>query len=231
MGDWYWNGGVQKSQENFKSLVDLISRPDFSPSDISRTRWSEIDASLATGRDDDTDPAEWLDEDNGWKHTAISIHVPFHRRMKNPGSQVYVVGELYHRPIMSVIRERLTNPDHEQFYYEPYELFWKPKDDQEDVRVYGEMYTSEAFLDAQRELLQSSPEPGCNASRVIVALMFWSDATHLTSFGNAKLWPCYMFFGNDSKYRRCQPTSNLCNHIAYFQAVRSFMTHNYLLRF
>ncbi|KJA18100.1 hypothetical protein HYPSUDRAFT_145489 [Hypholoma sublateritium FD-334 SS-4] len=47
--------------------------------------------------------------------------------------------------------------------------------------------------------------------------MFGSDATHLTSFGSAALWPCYMYFGNESKYRRCKPTCNLCNHIAYFQ--------------
>lgn len=47
--------------------------------------------------------------------------------------------------------------------------------------------------------------------------MFWSDATQLTSFGNAKLWPCYLFFGNKSKYRRCRPSCNLCCHVAYFE--------------
>jgi hypothetical protein len=52
--------------------------------------------------------------------------------------------------------------------------------------------------------------------------MFWSDATHLTAFGNAKLWPCYMFFGNESKYRRCKPSCNLCSHVAYFQTVCCF---------
>ena len=37
--------------------------------------------------------------------------------------------------------------------------------------------------------------------------MFWSDSTQLTQFGTAKLWPLYVFFGNESKYRRCQPTN------------------------
>jgi hypothetical protein len=50
--------------------------------------------------------------------------------------------------------------------------------------------------------------------------MFWSDATQLTSFGNAKLWPLYMYFGNESKYCRCKPTNHLCEHVAYFQTVR-----------
>ncbi|KAF8067028.1 hypothetical protein FPV67DRAFT_1562486 [Lyophyllum atratum] len=51
--------------------------------------------------------------------------------------------------------------------------------------------------------------------------MFWSDSTHLTAFGQAKLWPAYMFLGNNSKYHRCCPTANLCNHVAYFQKLPS----------
>jgi len=49
--------------------------------------------------------------------------------------------------------------------------------------------------------------------------MFWSDATHLTNFSDAKLWPLYLFFGGDSKYLRCKPSCHLCEHIAYFQTV------------
>ncbi|KAJ2911489.1 hypothetical protein MD484_g8926, partial [Candolleomyces efflorescens] len=39
----------------------------------------------------------------------------------------------------------------------------------------------------------------------------------LTSFGNTKLWPLYMFFANDSKYRRNKQSLKLGEHIAYFQ--------------
>ena len=49
--------------------------------------------------------------------------------------------------------------------------------------------------------------------------MFWSDATQLTAFSDAKLWPLYIYFGNESKYQRCAPTANLCSHAAYFQTV------------
>ena len=47
--------------------------------------------------------------------------------------------------------------------------------------------------------------------------MFWSDATQLTAFGDAKLWPLYVYFGNESKYERCTPIANLCLHAAYFR--------------
>jgi hypothetical protein len=50
--------------------------------------------------------------------------------------------------------------------------------------------------------------------------MFWSDATQLANFGDAKLWPLYMFFGNESKYQRGKPSSNRCEHVAYFESVR-----------
>jgi hypothetical protein len=50
--------------------------------------------------------------------------------------------------------------------------------------------------------------------------MFWSDATQLTLFGTAKLWPTYMYFSNESKYRRCKPSLHLSNHVAYFEMVR-----------
>ena len=148
--------------------------------------------------------------------------------MKIPGPQRYLVGELHHRPIVSVIRERVLS-DHENFHYEPYELLWQPTKDSPHYRIHGELYTSSAFLSAHKELLESPPEPGCNAPRVIVALMFWSDATHLTSFRNTKLWPCYMYFGNHSKYLRGKPSQNLCNHIAYFQTVRVCLLHIHIL--
>ncbi|KAG2067230.1 hypothetical protein BDR04DRAFT_1129692 [Suillus decipiens] len=32
-----------------------------------------------------------------------------------------------------------------------------------------------------------------------------------------ELWPTYMYFGNESKYRRCKPSCNLSNHVAYFE--------------
>ncbi|KZP01994.1 hypothetical protein FIBSPDRAFT_771384, partial [Athelia psychrophila] len=106
------------------------------------------------------------------------------------------------------------------FHYEPYELFWQPDPaahHDPGVRVQGELYTSPTVLAAQQKLQEATPEPGCTLPRCIVAIQLASDSTHLTSYGNAKVWPCYLYFGNESKYRRCKPTANLCNHVAYFQ--------------
>ncbi|KAJ7185362.1 hypothetical protein C8R46DRAFT_377085 [Mycena filopes] len=49
--------------------------------------------------------------------------------------------------------------------------------------------------------------------------MFWSDSTHLANFGNAKLWPIYMLFGNLSKYIRAKPNSGAEHHVAYIPSL------------
>ena len=224
LGDWYWNYGFQKSQDNFKKLLAIVGSNNFRPEDVRGTKWRHVDKALAKNpfdeyEDDDGD-AEWMDEDAGWKRTPIRISVPFHHRMRNPGPKDYVVGDLYHRPLVSVFIEKIRKQhENQHFHYHGFEIFWKRTEHSPDIGVHGELYTSPAFLEAQREVLESPGEPGCNLPRVVVAMMFWSDSTHLTSFGNAKLWPSYLFFGNNSKYQRCKPSSHLCEHVAYFQTV------------
>jgi hypothetical protein len=99
LGDWYWNQGVQKSQEDFRRLTEIVGNPNFRPDDICSIHWNKMNTILACNTEDDSiDPNdhEWLGEDTGWKCTAISINVPFHRRIAVPGSQSYLTGELYH---------------------------------------------------------------------------------------------------------------------------------------
>ena len=224
LGNWYWNGGIQKSKGSFKELIKIVGSPEFRPDDVNGTRWDLIDTQLRAGAEETgQEPFEGA----GWTKTAVSIKVPFHKWTPEPGVYDYHMGDMYHRKLMSVIREKLANPRHNEFFhYQPYNLLWQRRGSPTPINVHGELYTSEAFLQAHQDLQQSPPEPGCELERVIVALMFWSDATQLTSFGNTKLWPCYMFFGNESKYRRCKPSCCLCSHVAYFNHVRSRIPSN-----
>jgi hypothetical protein len=223
LSDWYWNYGFQKLQDNFRKLVAIVGNENFRPQDVRHTKWGNIDKTLAQNpfdKSNDDSDAEWMDQDAGWRRTPIRISVPFHHRMRNPGPKDYIVGDLYHRPLVSIVKEKLLKPhDNQHFHYHGFELFWKRTERSPDIRVYGELYTSPAYLEAQREVLESPGEPGCELPRVVVTMMFWSDVTHLTSFGNAQLWPSYLFFGNNSKYQWCKPSCHLCEHVAYFQTV------------
>lgn len=219
LGEWYWNQGVQKSKESFKRLLNIVGSAEYHPEDIRDTNWRAVDCALG-GNNQEGQDTEWLDDDDNWRHTPISISVLFHNCCQHPGPKNYIVGDLHHRSLVSIIREKLGDPEHNRlFHYEPYELRWHRPHMKEDVRVHGELFTSDAFIQAHQRLQDSPPEPGCDLPRVVAGLMFWSDSTQLSSFGNAKLWPLYLYFGNKSKYRRCQPGNNLCMHAAYFQTV------------
>ncbi|KAG2059465.1 hypothetical protein BDR06DRAFT_979974 [Suillus hirtellus] len=189
--DWFWNGGIQKSQKSFKELLWIISDADFCAEDAEVHNMSF--------------------EGAGWKKTSISIKIPIHSCADSPGVHDYLTTNLHHRLLISVIWEKLANEKHnELFHYQPYELLWNRGQSERPIHVHGELYTLEAFIQAHHEIQESPPEPGCDLERVVVALMFWSDATHLTSFGNSKLWPCYI---------RCKPSCCLCSHVAYFNHV------------
>lgn len=231
LGDWFWNGGVQKSQASFDELMKIIGDPRFQPEDIQGVKWDHINKELAAD-----DEREWMDEDAGWVRTPVAISVPYQPRRGVPpepqaGPKNYVVEGFYHRSLVSVIREKLSSlTDCNLFRFEPNELLWKRGNHPDGVRIQGELYNSPTFVNVHRELQNSPSEPGCDLPKCVAALMFWSDATHLTAFGNTKLWPLYMFFGNESKYRRCKPSHHLCEHIAYFQTASQLSFDNILHR-
>lgn len=224
LGNWFWNGGEKKSLASFKNLINILSDPEFRQEDVQNIRWDQINIELAAN-----DVDEWLDEDAGWTRTPVSISVPYHPRRGIPsdfqaGPRNYVV-DFYHRSLVDIIREKISGlSDSNLFHFEPYELLWRRPMDQDPIRVQGELYTSPAFIDAHQELQDSPGEPGCNLPRVVISLMLWSDATQLTAFGNAQLWPLYLFFGNDSKYLRCKPSCHLSEHVAYFQKVSALIS-------
>ncbi|KAF7973280.1 hypothetical protein HWV62_15647 [Athelia sp. TMB] len=220
IGNYYWNGSQQKTQADFKQLMEILSSPGFTVSDLCDTNWSQINAAIGEVLPKDDGHPEWLDEDAGWVKDRINISVPFAKGSDKPGHREYKGVHFYHRKIVDVLKERISNPHAGQhFHMTPYKLHWQPTPEHHEVHVQGEMYTSPAFMEAQAALQNSPPEPGCHLERVVVSLMWWSDVTHLTNFGTAHLWPLYLFLGNDSKYRRCKPSCHLCSHVAYFQTL------------
>jgi len=166
----------------------------------------------------------WEDERNGalggWIKTPIKIKVPFHKQTLHPGQKEFDAGILHHRKLTSMIREKITQPSiHPHLHFEPYKLFWQQQDDIEPVRVHGELYTSEAFIEAHCDLQDSPQEPGCLLPRFVLGLMFASDETQLTSFSTAKLWPIYLMIGNESKDRRSKSSCHAFEHVAYLETV------------
>ncbi|KAI0312029.1 hypothetical protein OF83DRAFT_1067878, partial [Amylostereum chailletii] len=218
----------------FKKLTTIVGHPSFKPEDISTTDFDAINRVLGDADEDE----EWeptSDEDahhpgSDWTTTPVHISIPVKlppamakRKRKHPGtapedvtSTEYYVGDLHHRPLVPMIRDKLMDPySSPHFHYDPYEHLWQPTPDGPAQRVYGELYTSDAFFEENAKLQESAPEPGCALDRHIVVLMLGSDESHLTSYGEAAIWPVYNLYGNESKYHRARPVPNLCEHVAF----------------
>jgi hypothetical protein len=108
LSEWYWNQGLQKSQEDYMKLLQILGGEAFSAADVSSTCWRKINYQLRTNEYDKAD-TEWEDEDAGWKRTAITIQVPFSRTTEIPGSQLHEAAYLYHHSLVAVLREKLAN--------------------------------------------------------------------------------------------------------------------------
>jgi hypothetical protein len=97
------------------------------------------------------DTEEWLEDDAGWHWSCVKIQVPFHCLAKKPGPHEYTVMDFYHKSLVSVIKEKISNKkDAPYFHYDPYELYWQCPGMPEPIQLYGELYTSSAFNSQSR---------------------------------------------------------------------------------
>jgi hypothetical protein len=143
--------------------------------------------------------------------------------------QPYTVEGAYMRSLTGVIKnvwER--DPLSRQFHTHGYEARG-PRPDLEHAassapsleqqeRVLSEIYDSPEFLRLEAEA-RTKLGPTTKLPIVIIAMMIWSDATHLAQFGSAKLWPVYLYFGNLSKYIRTRRSAKAAYHVAYLPSV------------
>jgi hypothetical protein len=216
--NWCHSGSSQKTEQEVTRLVkEVIMSPDFLPSDL-----TDFNAHRENKRLDDakTGPAEQTTPFTGddWHEVAVEIDVPVLE--KNKGPQKYPIHSLHRRSIIQVIGVVWENAAASQsFHLTPFQRIHVHPDQGTETRIFDEMYTSDAFINAHNQLQREPSEPGCKLEKIIAGLMFWSDSTHLTSFGSAKLWPLYMYFANQSKYTRAKPSSGACHHVAYIPDV------------
>ncbi|TFK47770.1 hypothetical protein OE88DRAFT_1714347 [Heliocybe sulcata] len=215
--NWMWNGSHTKSLDELNKLVhDVLLAPDFRQEHLAsfdaKRETSRLDLSLMQQSDGSSNAID------AWREVDVLIDVPDgkpHRTAAEGGIPTFAVPGLHHRSITQVIKAAWTDLGGLRFHYTPFKEFWQQPEQELPQRIYGELYLSDAFIKAHKELLELPTEPGCTLERVVCGLMFWSDSTHLASFGNASLWPIYMFFGNQSKYDHVKPKSGACHHIAY----------------
>ena len=213
---WFWER-QGKSIDDCDTLVhDVILNDELNLEDLrtfsARRETASMDKAISRNTD-------------RWHETSVTIDVPDGRPHRPhdeyPEVPQFTIPGLMRRSITEIIRSTWASPESANFQYVPYRQFWSASPSGVDERVYGELYTSDAFNEAHEQLQQQPPEPACSLERVVCALMAFSDSTHLASFGDASLWPLYLYFGNQSKYTRLKPSSGSCQHTAYIPKVIS----------
>jgi hypothetical protein len=208
--DWQNTGSSAKSNEEVNRLVhSVLLHPDF--------QLGVLQSFNATNENWKVDAAEEKSPFlNSFQHANLDIDIPSGN--KAVPSRTFSIPGLYYCRIVTLIKEAFSNPISKHFHpgLTPFKLFRTIPGGEESERIYCEMYDSDVFLD-KHDRIQQAPtnDPFCKWEKVVMALMFWSNATHLAAFGTAKMWPVYMLFGNLSKYIRCQPNSDAMKHLAY----------------
>lgn len=158
--------------------------------------------------------------ENGWRESTVQIRLP-KEKMKwasEDEAPVLEIPGVYHRSLTDVIMSVFQDSVASTFHMTPFQQWWKVSEER-TINVYSEAYSSPAFSEAYEEVNSLPREPDDGLERVVASLMMWSDATHLTNFGDASLWPFYLLFGNQSKYTRGKPTASACHHVAYIPSV------------
>ncbi|KAF8871118.1 hypothetical protein BD779DRAFT_483736 [Infundibulicybe gibba] len=243
---WHWNSGKKTKKGRTEFLEDVIGHKDFKIEDIRGINFDRIDDMLVENPGGATDG-------NGWRTSAVPIHIPtgkketkssrreaaYRQRQDRAGEsdgdsqpeteyatgRQYSIPDLHYRNLVDVVKEVCSGAASENFHWHPFEEHWEPPwEDRSTERVYGDLFTSSAFLDADRDLHNLPPEPDCDLPRAIAALMFYSDATHVAQFGQAKLWPIYAYFGNQSKYERGRPSARAGHSVAFLPSLPDSVT-------
>ena len=215
---WWMNTGSRlKSEGEVDRLTNgVLNAPDFCAEDLKK-----FSAHRENRRLDAANKASPLDD--GFQVASVTIEVPVGKPSDLETSRSYSVPGLHYRKLLNIIKAAFQDPLSRHFHLTPFSLMHRSPKTRREQRVYGELYHSDAFIEEHRRVQNCSrpppDDPGCKLEKVIAALMFWSDSTHLTNFGTAKLWPIYLFFGNLSKYIRSRPSSGACSHLAYIPSV------------
>ena len=211
--NWKDSGAPTKSDTEVNRLVkDVLLDPEF--------KLEDLQGFSVARENQQSDAAEKKSPFLDSFHTAdINVEIPSGVKGVPPGT--FSVPGLLYRKLTTVIQATFSSPLASHFHFSPFKLFHRSPSG-EEARVFSEIYNSDVYIE-EHDNVQRAPlppdEPDCKLEKVVAALMFWSDSTHLANFGTAKLWPIYLLFGNVSKYIRGQPNSGACQHIAYIPSL------------
>ncbi|OSC98098.1 hypothetical protein PYCCODRAFT_1375807, partial [Trametes coccinea BRFM310] len=235
--DWHYNASLTKSKDDFDDLLDVLRSDDFSVDDLhgfsAQVGQDTLDAY--------TQPTGIFSAEDGWSEASVAIPLPKPRCRYNSEELAphFEVDGVHHRRLTDLIRAAAEDTRFaDRYHWIPHMYFWQPTPDAprsaspsgETIRIFTDVYNSDAAI-REFEAIRTrarAPDDAPEVEYVMAPLLFWSDATHLTSFGSASLWPIYMYLGALSKYTRGMPTEFAAHHVAYIPSLPDELQDYYL---
>ena len=232
--DWFYRSSIKKSNAELNELIrSVILAPDFNPKDLigfdASKEHARMDKYRESQTDSPNDPTPFS-YDDGWLKGSVNLPLLCTGFKLSEAEAPTFEVEFYYRKLIQVIRSALAEPRVERFHTFPFNAYWRPSPDEPEERIYSEMYTGD-FWNAEYERIREIPRSGelSDLEIFIVALLIWSDSTSLAQFGNAELWPIYVYIGNESKYDRVKPNSLSSHHLAYLPKVNTYFIFTSLI--
>jgi hypothetical protein len=225
---WFYGNPV-KTVEDFQHLIDeILLSPDYRIEDIEgmdvKRELKRLDeATIPFTATTDIDPL--FPPSEGWEQLSVTIRLPppnarFKLKREDDAPTVTVDG-IHHRSLLEGITRAFTCKSFFDFHLKGFQLWWKPSEGEDPQQVFGEVYSSVAFLELEKKippLSEQDVQDGVRES-VLAPIMLYSDATRLANFGTASLWPIYMYIGLLSQYMRSKKSSLAAFHLAYLASV------------
>ena len=223
--NWFTTTSITKSMTELDSLVrDVLQAPDFKVEELAGFRAAKENARLDNFKfkqgpgtiSENEDPVF----DDTWIKGTVYIPLPCDGVCQSEDDAPLFPVTLYYRKILNVIKAAFSELEYKGFHTFPFRAYWYPSKGERSERVYSESYTADAWNNEYDKINRSREDgPNHDLEAFIIALMIWSDSTVLAQFGNASLWPIYLYIGNQSKYTRAKPTSMSAHHLAYLPKV------------
>ncbi|TFK61080.1 hypothetical protein BDN72DRAFT_805276 [Pluteus cervinus] len=216
---WFYSGDTLGSETSMNHLVhNVLLHPDF--------KLDELQGFSAHQENGRVEKAAKLPENITasqvtFCEATVEIDVP--SGSASVPSQKFLVPGLLYRKLTSVIQAAFADPLASHYHYSPFELHHICPITGKKDRVRSEVFNSDDFVEESERVQRYAPtppdEPACTREKIVAALMFASDGTHLTNFGMAKAWPAYLMLGNLSKHIRAQPKAGALHHLAYIPSL------------
>jgi hypothetical protein len=195
---WHYSGSNAKSATELNHLAEFLHDPGFKQADLVGFNHTCKSKRLDNYLDSRSNP---FHEHYSWQRSTVKIRLP-NEKAKFPSdtdAPELTIAGIYHCSLIDIITCVFKDDVSLYFNMTPFRQYWNTPDNQ-TLEVFSKSYASPEMMNTCKELNTLPRGPDDKLKHVVASLMVWSDTTHLASFGDASLWPLYLFFSNQSKY-------------------------------